>query len=107
MIVKLFVNFHFIVFGWLLFRSTSLDNLSEYIVGVFRLDGGTELNPLLYIILGIAAFSHFVPQHFYDRTIVTYFNNLALPLKSLLYWAMLCLFVGASVGTPVFIYFQF
>jgi hypothetical protein len=107
MIAKIFVNFHLIVFGWLLFRSTSVDNFIQYVDGVSRLEGRTVLNPLLYIILGIAAFSHFVPQDFYDRTIVTCFNNLALPLKSLLYWAMLCLFVGASVGSPVFIYFQF
>jgi D-alanyl-lipoteichoic acid acyltransferase DltB (MBOAT superfamily) len=107
MFLKIFVNFHLIMFSWLLFRTTDIDNFMQYIDGLSSFSGDTILSPLLYAILTIAIVSHCTPRKYIDNSIDRYFNGLILPVKSVVYTGMLFLFIGASISTPAFIYFQF
>lgn len=106
-LIKIVVTFHLIVFSWLLFRISDMGTFAEYVFGLLEMSGGTVLSPLLYAVLFIAFVSHFTPREFLNNTIIRYFNSLALPVKSGVYAGTLLLFVGASIGAPVFIYFQF
>lgn len=107
MLIKIFFNFHLIVFSWLLFRVSSMENFNEYITGIFKFESGTSLHPLLFIILGFAALIHFAPREHFKDAITKHFHTYALPIKTSVYVGLLFVFIGASIGTPAFIYFQF
>ncbi|MCP5018251.1 MAG: MBOAT family protein [Ketobacter sp.] len=107
MLAKILINFHLIVFSWLLFRVTSIENFTDYVSGFFQFTGGSQFNGLLYGILGLAALVHFTPRSLIDRAVNKYLDPMAIPLKSLVYVGLIFLFVGASIGAPSFIYFQF
>ena len=107
MVIQIFINFHLIVLSWLLFRVTDIDNFMDYTHGLFAFTGGTALSPLLYFILTIAILSHFTPRKYFDRLIEEYFNTAVLPVKAAVYTGLIFTFIGASIGTPAFIYFQF
>jgi alginate O-acetyltransferase complex protein AlgI len=105
--LKVAFNFHLIVFGWLLFRVTSMDNFMDYISGLSALSLGTQVSSLAYLIIIFAAFWHFFPKKHADNIAGIYLENSALWFKSAAYVALMFIFVGASVGAPTFIYFQF
>jgi alginate O-acetyltransferase complex protein AlgI len=107
MVTKIFINFHLIVFSWLLFRMTSMDNFIGFISGMLKFEGGTVLSPLTFAILSFAFVIHFIPKEKLDISIGRVFDNTPIPMKSAIYIASLFLFIGASIGTPAFIYFQF
>ncbi len=106
-LIKIFVTFHLIVFSWLLFRISDMSTFVEYVSGLFQMSGGTVLNPLLYTVLFIAAISHFSSKDFTYDVVIRHFNKWLLPVKAIVYSLAIMLFVGASIGTPAFIYFQF
>ena len=115
MLTKMVVNFHLVVFGWLLFRVTDMSNFIEYVRGIAAFSGGTDLHPLFYLILAMAIVAHLIPRKFVEDSIVQpiesfiaeRFAILLAPIKSGIYVGLLFLFIGASIGTPAFIYFQF
>jgi hypothetical protein len=49
--------FHLIVFSWLLFRATNMDNCMNYINGLIKFETCTMLSPLLFVILSVAFLS--------------------------------------------------
>jgi D-alanyl-lipoteichoic acid acyltransferase DltB (MBOAT superfamily) len=106
-LIKIFVTFHLIVFSWLLFRISDMNTFVEYIVGLSQMSSGTVLNPLLYTVLSIAVISHFSSREWTYDVVISHFNKWLLPVKVMAYSLALMLFVGASIGTPAFIYFQF
>jgi alginate O-acetyltransferase complex protein AlgI len=107
MIINVLFNFHLVVFSWLLFRVSSMNNFIEYVSGLFSFEGGTVLSPLTFFILSLAFVIHFIPRKMLDDSIGRLFDNAAIPVKSAIYVTSLFLFIGASIGTPAFIYFQF
>ena len=106
-VLKMFLNFHLIVFSWLLFRVSEIEIFFSYLSGLSLLTGGTSLHPLLYSILGFAILMHIIPRRIINNTMILKFNNFPLPLKATVFAGLLGIYVGASVGTPTFIYFQF
>ncbi|MEL7023460.1 MAG: MBOAT family O-acyltransferase [Pseudomonadota bacterium] len=106
--LKMFLNFHLIIFGWLLFRVTGMDNFVDYVAGIGALTSGSVVSPLVYLILIGAALAHFVPRDFVlTRWLETTFDRSPVFVRSAAYAGLVFLFVGASVGAPTFIYFQF
>ena len=101
-----FLCFHLITFSWLLFRIGGVGDLLEYIGGLLAFTGGLTVGPLYVAILGLAALLHFTPQsapkRLFDR-----FVRLPLPVQGLVYAGLIFMFIGVSLGTPAFIYFQF
>lgn len=107
MVLKVFIHFHLVVFSWLLFRVTGMDNFMEYISGLAALSGGSDASLLVYVILSLAIAIHLIPKVLVVRFSSKYFERSSLLLKSAIYCGFILLFIGASVGAPTFIYFQF
>ena len=98
--------FHLVVFGWLLFRVTSMDNFLEYVDGLLAASGGTRLHPAYYAVLGLGVVTHLLS---WDRAagLRQRFQAQPLPVQAGLYAILLLAFCGATLEAPSFIYFQF
>jgi alginate O-acetyltransferase complex protein AlgI len=107
MIAKIAINFHLVIFGWLLFRVTSIDNFVEFSSGILQFSGGSQASSLVYCILLTAIAMHFTPKKICDTSMEKYFDSFPVLVKSVAYSGFMLLFIGASVGAPTFIYFQF
>ncbi|MCR8924116.1 MBOAT family protein [Dasania sp. GY-MA-18] len=107
MIGKIIINFHLIAFSWLLFRVSDINTFNEYIGGLSELSLTSSLSPLFYLVLSTAIIAHVIPRNFIERITTKDFIALPTLFKSSVYAGLLLLFVGASIGTPTFIYFQF
>lgn len=107
MVLKILFNFHLIIFGWLLFRVTSMDNFLDYTSGLLEFSGGSVVSPLVYMILAMAALVHFTPKIWTNRAFDFLLISRPVIIQSAIYAGMILLFVGASIGAPSFIYFQF
>lgn len=105
-IIKVLVNYHLIVFSWLLFRVSDMATFKTYISGLIEFESGSELSLLFYLVLGIAAITHFCPRGLWKKAVDS-FEGVVLPLKSLVYLGAMMFYVGASIGAETFIYFQF
>jgi len=104
--VQRFVTFHLVVAGWLLFRIAHWGDFVTYVSGLARLTGGTSIRPLFYVILAGCFLVHFLPRELSERNVA---RLAAAPrlIQAGVYAALTVLFVGASLGAPAFIYFQF
>jgi alginate O-acetyltransferase complex protein AlgI len=98
--------FHLIVFGWLLFRVSSMNNFVDYLKGISKLTTNSNLSPLFVMILIVAALFHYLPSNLYSK-MKTKYIELPVPLQAAVYAGLLVLFIGTSLKTPEFIYFQF
>jgi alginate O-acetyltransferase complex protein AlgI len=98
--------FHLVVFGWLLFRIESMGDLATYLRGLLDLSGGTQLAPLFYLVLSLGVALHLWPSRWYDQ-LEAIFLARPVGLQAAAYAAGLLVFLGATVGAPAFIYFQF
>jgi len=107
MALKIFINFHLVVFGWLLFRVSDVNNFTAYITGLFEFSGGSAVSSLVYMLLLASAFMHFVPKIWHENLIGRVIDHQGLWVRSTIYSLMLFVFIGASIGAPSFIYFQF
>jgi len=101
------ITFHAILLGWLLFRISDMQTLSFFLQGLWDFSGGTRISGLGYAILLLAILSHVLPANLPARVIACVPSAMRLPVVSLSHATLLLLFVGVSVGSPVFIYFQF
>ena len=101
-----FICFHLIVFSWLLFRISNWDKLVIYIKGLFKFSGGTAIHPLYFVILLTTVTSHFVKKEWLDKCLLR-FTQFPLVIQAGVYAALVLAFVGFTLDTPVFIYFQF
>jgi D-alanyl-lipoteichoic acid acyltransferase DltB (MBOAT superfamily) len=98
--------FHLVVFGWLLFRVTSMENFIEYLEGLLAASGGTRLHPAYYAILGLGVVTHLLS---WERAagLRQRFQAQPVPVQAGFYAILLLAFCGATLGAPSFIYFQF
>ena len=101
-----FATFHLVLFGWLLFRVESMEQFTQYAFGLLRGSVGMELTPLYFGVLALAAVSHFVSQAQVDR-VLERFARMPAPVQAAAYALLVWVLVGATFGTPAFIYFQF
>ena len=100
------LTFHLVVVSWLLFRIGSIPQLGDYLAGMGRLTGGTELSWVFVAILAFAAGVHFMPKSLFDRA-QEEFTGLPVVVQAGAYALLIALFAGLSFGAPAFIYFQF
>ena len=98
--------FHLVVFGWLLFRVTSMENFVDYGLGLLQFSGGTRLNLSFYAVLTLAAVAHCLDWNRFEVWRSRFFA-LPLPLQAVVFGGLILGFCGATLGAPSFIYFQF
>lgn len=107
-ILKGVVTFHFVLLGWIFFRSSSLATAREIFVQIVS---GTvsfsNIAPGFWVVMAIAACTHYLPKGWYDRSLKLYSDSpfyaqaaaMALLLVAIQY-------VGATGAVP-FIYNRF
>jgi len=63
-------TFHFVLFGWIFFRASSIATARDVLAQIFS---GTvsfaNVTPAFTIVLTIAILAHYVPRHWYDRAL--------------------------------------
>jgi len=105
-IFQRFICFHLIVFSWLLFRISSWSKLVIYLKGLFNFSGGTAIHPIYFMILIMTAASHFANKEWLDNHLYK-ITQWPLAIQAGLYAALILTFIGFTLDTPAFIYFQF
>ncbi|MDB3935099.1 MBOAT family protein [Granulosicoccus sp.] len=106
-ILYISLTFHAVLFGWLLFRVPDMQTLTTFGSGIVQGTFSSQIAMLGYMVLGLAVLSHFLPSDFVkqvENRLPRAVRLVAVPLTQV---GLLLLFIGASVGGPVFIYFQF
>ena len=67
---RAFVTFHFVLFGWIFFRASSVSTARDILAQVFS---GTisfaNVTPAFAIVLAIAILAHYVPKQWYERAL--------------------------------------
>lgn len=101
------LTFHLVCFTWLLFRIHGYQDFLDYVGGLLALEGGTGLHPYFYGLLALAALSHLVPKQTLDRAWRQRWIRAPALVQAGVYAALLLVFIGFSLETPAFIYFQF
>ncbi len=107
MVVKIFVQFHLVVFGWLLFRVTDMSDFSEYVAGLLSISGGSQLSSIVYAVLLLGFCMHLLPKVKLAGLSEKYFDTLPIFFRAGVFSGAIFLLIGLSVNAPVFIYFQF
>lgn len=112
-IVGAIITFHFVAFGWLLFRAESMAVVREMLSQIFGgFDGGeiievTEGYSTLFALMALGYVMHFVPSSWSDRVrgVVTR-SPLVVQVVMMVVMIWLVMQVKSSDIQP-FIYFQF
>lgn len=105
-LLRVFVTFHLVVFGWLLFRIASWESLVTYLNGLRALTVGSRLSPLFVAVLLTGAAIHFSPRGLETVASRAWLAR-STHVQAAGFAILIVLFVGCSLGTPSFIYFQF
>jgi len=105
-ILNRIVCFHLVLVGWLLFRGGDMQTIQAYVTGLSHLTLGTRLHPMFYGVLGLAFFTHVFPKAWVTRA-ADLFAGTPAALQGAVYAGLLVLFMGATLESPAFIYFQF
>ncbi len=106
-ISKQIFTFHLVVFSWLLFRVSGMQNFIDYVTGMSQLSFSTQLSPLFYFILATTIVMHIFPKQFLKQKILDKFTRQPSFLQAGVYSISIMLFLGLTLGAPNFIYFQF
>ncbi len=104
--VERFVCFHLVVVGWLLFRVSGMENLTQYLNGLGQWTGGSELSKLFYCVLALGLATHFLPAKWGDG-FGKRIERSPIPLQAAFYAGVILFLCGISMQAPAFIYFQF
>jgi D-alanyl-lipoteichoic acid acyltransferase DltB (MBOAT superfamily) len=105
-IMKTFVCFHLVTFGWLIFRVTSMQNFTEYIKGLSSFTFDFNLPIPYLVVLCFAVFTHFFSRDIFNKIEGFYIKSPVL-LQATTYAVLIVLFSGLNLESPNFIYFQF
>lgn len=101
------ITFHLVVFGWLLFRVTDMQNFLDYSQGLSKLNFSTQLSPLFYLILVTGILMHIIPKQFIEHRVMRVYARQPAFIQAGMYSAAILLFLGLTLSAPNFIYFQF
>ncbi|MEL6108805.1 MAG: MBOAT family O-acyltransferase [Planctomycetota bacterium] len=105
---RVFLCFHLVLLGWLLFRIESLSSLSDF--GSSLISGNWLPGRASYLFMGIlilASMEHFVQPERLAQLRTTLAAKVPSPVLGFAYAMILLLLVGATVDAPSFLYFQF
>jgi len=83
-----------------------MQTIQAYVTGLSHLTLGTRLHPMFYGVLGLAFFTHVFPKAWVTRA-ADLFAGTPAALQGAVYAGLLVLFMGATLESPAFIYFQF
>ena len=101
------LTFHLVVFSWLLFRVSDMQNFLDYTAGISQLSFSTELSTLFYIVLLTGILMHLIPKDFLKQNILDKFIIQPSFAQASIYAAAILFYLGLTLGAPNFIYFQF
>jgi len=105
-ILRTIFTFHLILFGWLLFRISSMSMFQEFMAQLGTFSFRTSFSALFYGLLLLGIGMHAIPKHFVQQSRQRIAAT-PTPLFSGYIAALLLLLWGCSLGAPAFIYFQF
>ena len=100
------ITFHLVLFGWLLFRVSSMEQLGDYLAGLAQFTGGSQIHPGAVALLAAAALVHFTTPALV-QSVQQRWSRLPEFLQGAGYAAAIVVLCGVSVDAAVFIYFQF
>ena len=98
--------FHFVLFGWLLFRVGNMTTFSAYVNGLVDVSLTTRFSLLFYTVLLAAGLLHLSPRNTIESA-MRRIAELPAPVLGCSLAALLLLLWGCTLDTPAFIYFQF
>ncbi len=107
-IFKGIVTFHFVLAGWIFFRSSSLVTAGDIFGQIFS---GTvsfgNIAPGFWVVMAIAACAHYLPKGWYDRTLRFYSESPFYAQAAAMALLVVAIqYVGATGAVP-FIYNRF
>lgn len=105
--VRIFITFHLVLFGWLLFRVPDMATFNSYVAGISSLSFATQLSAGFYLLLITATILHVIPRNWILLLDESLPKRIRMLATTMIYVAALVVFVGFSFDTPQFIYFQF
>jgi D-alanyl-lipoteichoic acid acyltransferase DltB (MBOAT superfamily) len=100
------LTFHLVLFGWLLFRVSDMEQLGAYLAGLVQFSGGSVVHPAALALLAAAALAHFTTPALV-QSVQQRWSRLPEFLQGAGYAAAIVVLCGVSVDAAVFIYFQF
>jgi uncharacterized membrane protein (DUF441 family) len=99
---------HFVVFAWVYFRATSMDNARE-VLG--RIGSGTisfaNISLPLAVVMAVAVVAHFLPKTIADRGVTLYVRSPFYVQAAVLVGLVLAIEYIAITGAAPFLYTKF
>lgn len=103
-----FVTAHFVIFAWIFFRATSLENAMEVLARIGSLTVSFDNIPAgLAVVMTIAAAAHFAPKHWYEFGLRRYASAPFYAQAVVLALLVLAIEYVAVTGAAPFLYTQF
>jgi alginate O-acetyltransferase complex protein AlgI len=107
-IFKGVVTFHFVVAGWIFFRSSNLTTARDIFGQIFS---GTvsfgNVVPGFYVVLAIATVAHYLPKGWYNRTLLLYSESPFYAQAAAMALLVVAIQYVGSTGAVPFIYNRF
>ncbi|KZZ55737.1 hypothetical protein A3760_31680 [Oleiphilus sp. HI0122] len=107
MVFKVFFMFHFVLFSWLLFRVPDMATFISYTGGLANLTLGSQLSSLVYVLIAAIGLVHFTPRSWLHEKVFGVFERGHFVFQAGCFCALFFVFIGASINSGAFIYFQF
>jgi alginate O-acetyltransferase complex protein AlgI len=106
--VYIFITLHFVIFAWIFFRASNVDNAIGVLSQIGSLTPGlSNISAGLGLILGIGVLAHYVPKKAYDFTVDLYARTPFFVQAALLAALVIGLRYLAQTGATPFIYNKF
>ena len=106
--VNIFVTFHFVALGWIFFRAPSFEIATQILERITSLTVSfANVSGPLWVILGIAIFSHYLPKKLYETLMNSYARAPFYAQAAALLALLVSLQYVVSTGAAPFIYTNF
>ncbi len=107
-IVSTFITAHFVIFAWIFFRATSVENSLEVLARIGSLTVSFDnISAGLAVVLAIAALAHFAPKKWYEFSLERYAAAPFYAQAVVLALLVLAIEYVAVTGAAPFLYTQF
>lgn len=105
---SIFATFHFVVFAWIFFRATSLENAMLILLRIASLSvSAANISAPLAIVLVIAMLAHYIPKTWYDFSLQVFVKAPFYAQAAALAMLVIGLQYVAQTGATPFIYNKF
>lgn len=98
--------FHLVLGGWLLFRISDMPTLGAYLKGMLAFTPGVAVSSFYMAVLLVAVITHILPAR-WTAPVPEFIVSRPAWVQGAMYASLVVIYVGLTLGTPNFIYFQF